>query len=52
MILVSNQLTMKLKKNKTVDISTKKEDKEVAEKSVASTKNFKKPKEVKVENVE
>ena len=41
-----------VKKNKTVDISTKKEDKEVAEKSVASTKNFKKPKEVKVENVE
>ena len=41
-----------VKKNKTVDISTKKEDKEVSEKSVASTKNFKKPKEVKVENVE
>lgn len=44
----------KINKNlkKKVDVSTKKEDKEVAKKSVASTKNFKKPKEVKVENVE
>lgn len=47
-----NKINDEVKKNKTVDVSTKKEDREVAEKSVTPTKNLKKPKEVKVENVE